>query len=63
LEHEERIRVLLGLRDLDLDSNEFEEAMVVLAEVLSELDGRAAELALRRLSRLRLVEPPPAADA
>jgi hypothetical protein len=56
--HEERIRVLCALRDLDLDSEEFGETMVVLAEVLRELDSRAAERQLRGVrARLRLVEP------
>jgi hypothetical protein len=60
VDHGERIRVLRGLRELDLDSDEFGETMVVLAEVLRELDDRAAEQQLRRLrSRLRLVDVPP----
>lgn len=51
--------MLCALRDLDLDSEEFGETMVVLAEVLRELDSRAAERQLDRLrTRLRLVEPP-----
>lgn len=62
MSHEDRIRVLRELRELDLDSDEFEEAMLVLAQALTELDGRAAERRLERLrGRLRLVdraEPP-----
>jgi hypothetical protein len=59
VDHDERLRVLRGLGELDLDSAEFEEAMLVLAEALAELDGRAAEQQLERLrSKLRLVEPP-----
>ena len=51
--------MLCALRDLDLDSEEFGETMVVLAEVLRELDSRAAERRLRDArGRLRLVEPP-----
>lgn len=51
--------MLCALRDLDLDSEEFGETMVVLAEVLRELDSRAAERQLRGVrTRLRLVEPP-----
>lgn len=54
--HEERIRVLRGLRDLDLDSEEFGETMAVLAEVLTELDAKAADRQLERLrAQLRLV--------
>jgi hypothetical protein len=57
--HEERLRVLRELRELDLDSAEFEETMLVLAEALTELDGRAAEQQLEKLrAKLRLVEPP-----
>ena len=51
--------MLCALRDLDLDSEEFGETMVVLAEVLRELDSRAAERQLHGVrTRLRLVEPP-----
>ena len=51
--------MLCALRDLDLDSEEFGETMVVLAEVLRELDSRAAERRLRDArGRLRLVGPP-----
>jgi hypothetical protein len=54
--HEERIEVLRGLRDMDLDSEEFGEAMAVLAEVLTELDARAADRQVERLrGQLRLV--------
>lgn len=57
MSHEDRIRVLRELRELDLDSDEFEEAMLVLAQALTELDSRAAERRLERLrGRLRLVE-------
>ncbi|HEY7733080.1 MAG TPA: hypothetical protein VH950_19535 [Gaiellaceae bacterium] len=57
--HEERLRVLRELRELDLDSAEFEETMLVLAEALTELDSRAAEQQLEKLrAKLRLVEPP-----
>jgi hypothetical protein len=62
--HEERIRVLRSLREIDLDSEEFGETMTVLLEVLTELDARAAARQLERLrGQLRLVpleEPPPA---
>jgi hypothetical protein len=51
--------VLRELRELDLDSAEFEETMLVLAEALTELDSRAAEQQLEKLrAKLRLVEPP-----
>ena len=57
--HEERIRVLRGLRDLDLDSEEFGETMLVLAEVLTDLDARAADRQLEKLrGQLRLVPLP-----
>lgn len=61
MDHDERLRVLRELRELDLDSDEFEEAMLVLAEALTELDSRAAEQQLAKLRvQLRLVEPPEA---
>jgi hypothetical protein len=61
VDHDERLRVLRELRELDLDSDEFEEAMLVLAEALGELDSRAAERQLTKLrAQLRLVEPPDA---
>jgi hypothetical protein len=59
VDHDERLKVLRELRELDLDSDEFEEAMLVLAEALTELDSRAAEQQLARLrTQLRLVQPP-----
>jgi hypothetical protein len=57
--HEERLRILRELRELDLDSAEFEETMLVLAEALTELESRAAAHQLEKLrAKLRLVEPP-----
>ena len=56
--------MLRSLRELDLDSEEFGETMVVLLEVLTELDARAADRRVERLrGQLRLVpldEPGPA---
>lgn len=56
------MRVLRGLCELDLDSEEFDETMLVLADVLTELDARAADRQIDRLrGQLRLVpieEPP-----
>lgn len=57
--HEERIRVLRSLGELDLDSEEFGETMLVLAQVLTELDARAANRQVDLLrGQLRLVPLP-----
>jgi hypothetical protein len=54
--HEERIRLLRSLGEMDLDSDEFGETMLVLAEVLTELDARAADRQVELLrGQLRLV--------
>jgi hypothetical protein len=57
VDHDERLRVLRELQDMDIDSREFLEAMQVLREALVELDARAAARAHSR-SRLAVVDDP-----
>jgi hypothetical protein len=57
VDHDERLRVLRELQDMDIDSREFLEAMQVLREALVELDARAAARARPR-SRLSVVDEP-----
>jgi hypothetical protein len=57
VDHDERLRVLRELQDMDIDSREFLEAMQVLREALVELDARAAARAQSR-SRLAVVDDP-----